>query len=631
MASLFIKRLRYEGQNYFYESPLLSNGLNIILGNNGNGKSTFTYLISYILGNSIPYFKKDNRDPIKEIVNDTDNFVELEIDINDVTYFFKREIGKNFITIKDKENSNISILSIERNGTIYDLSKKTFSDWLLYKLGIDSIEINQFNTTHKINFDDFFRLVYLDQRTESSNIYTEVEGNNFFKKSLLVKKTIFETLIGQYFKDYYDTYFKLKDLHVKSEGIVANIASINRLKEDYKVSFSIENDVDLDEKIKIIQLNLDNYYKKREELKKERNNFEVLSNHLTKIENDLSRLNEEYVKLKNKKKETAIDLINLHKALETANEEIKNISKILYTSERLSLLNTNYCPLCDSESDEIGSKLSRLDSFIYTKIEYDTILKTKIKLLNTIENSINYCESSMIKIDTELKENRKLYEEYKGKFSNLIIENRFNFNTSILNEIEENIYFYSSQLKNLEIISKFNKNLEQENKDLNELEKKISKLMTKYNELEETKEITLSKNLNTFTKIYEDYMKDIYEDISSIHINKEYMPIINNGEYRESSFDIPKRFFYYLSLLKLANAEEINFPNLLIIDTLSNKGLEHDKIIKCYQCLKELSLSTNQIILTSGYDEYDSKFDNYVIERLSNENKLLKRRNFLLL
>lgn len=68
MGCLIIKKLKYEGKEYKFESTDLSQKkLCFILGNNGNGKSTFINLIFYGLGNDVPYFQnKKNKNMQKK-------------------------------------------------------------------------------------------------------------------------------------------------------------------------------------------------------------------------------------------------------------------------------------------------------------------------------------------------------------------------------------------------------------------------------------------------------------------------------------------------------------------------------------------------------------------------------------
>lgn len=78
MATLLIKKVKYIGSNYSYETPELESGLNIIEGENGNGKSTFFNLIYYCLSGTVDEFRSDSREPHNEIVNDKENYVEID-------------------------------------------------------------------------------------------------------------------------------------------------------------------------------------------------------------------------------------------------------------------------------------------------------------------------------------------------------------------------------------------------------------------------------------------------------------------------------------------------------------------------------------------------------------------------
>jgi DNA repair exonuclease SbcCD ATPase subunit len=45
MGSIIINKVKYSGEKYYFESPRLHKGLNIIEGPNGTGKSTFINFI----------------------------------------------------------------------------------------------------------------------------------------------------------------------------------------------------------------------------------------------------------------------------------------------------------------------------------------------------------------------------------------------------------------------------------------------------------------------------------------------------------------------------------------------------------------------------------------------------------
>jgi predicted ATP-binding protein involved in virulence len=85
MGRLAIRRVIYNGEKYSFESPYLNDGLIIMEGINGHGKSTFMNLIYYALGGRVQAFnKKDNESgkKHKEICEDKNNYIELLIEIS---------------------------------------------------------------------------------------------------------------------------------------------------------------------------------------------------------------------------------------------------------------------------------------------------------------------------------------------------------------------------------------------------------------------------------------------------------------------------------------------------------------------------------------------------------------------
>lgn len=99
MNSIFIESIEYIGENYYYKNDKLKKGVNIVLGENKHGKTTFTYLIMYVLGFNIESFKKNCDDKIAEITNDKENYISIKINISNEIYILKRKIGDNVISI----------------------------------------------------------------------------------------------------------------------------------------------------------------------------------------------------------------------------------------------------------------------------------------------------------------------------------------------------------------------------------------------------------------------------------------------------------------------------------------------------------------------------------------------------
>ena len=199
MGNLIIKKIAYNGDKYYFESPEFTTGINIIEGDNGSGKSTLSYFIEYALGGDIQYFSKANKnEKYKEIVNDTNNSIELTVIINNIEYIFQRYINKNDIFIKflDGKINKYSVLRHHCTGEV-------FSDWLLSELNIKRFELSLGASNWYFNFNDVFRLLNYDQDTDPKKIYKAPNSENFVTDSLIIRKSIFETLMGTSSDEYF--------------------------------------------------------------------------------------------------------------------------------------------------------------------------------------------------------------------------------------------------------------------------------------------------------------------------------------------------------------------------------------------------------------------------------------------
>lgn len=143
MGRLAVRRVVYSGEKYSFESPYLNDGLVIMEGVNGHGKSTFMNLIYYGFGGRVQSFNKhdDNvSNKHNEICNDKNNYVELLIEINGKEYELTRYIGDNLIFIVGEDEEVIQTCVYRKQS---DESTIVFSDWILSKLDIDVFDIVQ--------------------------------------------------------------------------------------------------------------------------------------------------------------------------------------------------------------------------------------------------------------------------------------------------------------------------------------------------------------------------------------------------------------------------------------------------------------------------------------------------------
>ncbi|MDT9335067.1 hypothetical protein P3F01_01620 [Clostridium perfringens] len=638
MGRIKIKSLKYEGKKYFYFNDKFKDGKNILLGENGNGKSTFTYLIIYSLGIKVDYFINGKEGVIEEIFSDEDKYVELVININEEEYVLNRKIPSSYISVYDVKRKSYTSYNIARNGDIYEKEKKTFSDWILEKLNIGITEVSQFSTNHKINFDDLFRLMYYDQKTPSGEIIGGfgIKSTDYFKNSSIMKRSIFEILISDYFKEYYNTYYEIKDKLKEKEEIKETKKSIQSLIEGVVRETNLDKIEDIEEVISYNKGEIERLKKIRE--------THINSNYENSIEENnelnIDRINsiqEEISLLTMKKNKLEIDIEEIQEEINKAQyvrknleDDINYLDRILFTSKMYNIINDDTCPFCLEKINEnagkciCGSdKYLDYEKFIYSDVEYLKMMKSKIKGLRTTNYTIESCEEELKEILSKHK-----YIEEKLKYLLMSIkeisaELVSGIDFKSVDMLTEEIMLLKEELIELEVLKSKLDNLDNVNKNIANLENKLDSLRKNLDELEIQKSDIISKNLKIFFDKYYLWITEFYDDKKiNISLDRDYKPVVKF--YREESFSVPKRFFYYLSLLNLSLKKNINYPRFLLIDTLKSAGIDVPRLRNLIPYLNELEGEEYQVIMTCGYEEYDNSLNWNIIDELSDENKLLK-------
>lgn len=106
-----------------------------------------------------------------------------------------------------------------------------------------------------------------------------------------------------------------------------------------------------------------------------------------------------------------------------------------------------------------------------------------------------------------------------------------------------------------------------------------------------------------------------------IKIDDDYMPIIDNGAYREKSATVPIRMMYFFTLLSMAlKYPKIKHPKFLLMDTPEEAGIDDiTENIELFDVALELSKNNKnekvkdyQFILTTGLESCPDTYEKYV-------------------
>mgnify|MGYP000456277391 CR=1 FL=1 len=629
MGKLAIRRVIYNGKKYYFESPPLNDGIVVIEGVNGHGKSTFMSLI---------YNKYDDNTDRKhnEIYYDEDNYVELEIQIDDKTYELTRSIGDNSIFVVDSDKK-VFETCVYRSASNQDTI--VFSDWILGELGIDVFDIIQGTKSFKLNFSDLMRLIYHDQTTEVDKIYKVPDNSNFISDSLEIRKAIFEVLLGEIYNDYYSALgeykLKVKEFE-KTEAIMdsydeflgevlsEDLANVNHIK-----SVITENEEMINKAI--IESDI---------ARNEKNNSTEIFRAIDEQKAILDQVQSENNSLLQAKSATNQSIEKILFLMEEAEKELREIEKIRFVNKKLRLFTPNTCPYCLREVErKKGTCICSCDideeqyeKFFYTDHEYLEILKVKKKAFQSLNSLLDKKNDRMKTISLAIIATEKKASTIRQYIQDLSKDITSDYNSAFIRQLDNRIGELKAQNIELRQAQELAQKRENIVVALNRLRNQVDALKIKVDShLSSAQKDMLTKN-ESFSEIYFELMKEADEFCYTAYIGDDYMPHINRGIYRERSALVPKRLMFFLTMLIISLQKTVNFPKFLLIDTPNKEGIDKENLIKNISLLSKANKvetkpnSSFQMILTTGLGAYPESFKEYVVLTLEGDNFLLKEK-----
>ena len=637
MGRLAIRRVVYSGDKYSFESPYLNDGIVIMEGVNGHGKSTFMNLIYYGLGGRVQAFNKnDDNDSKKhnEIFYDTNNYVELLIEIDDEKYELTRYIGDNLIFVVG-EDEEVRETCVLRNQS--DEHTMVFSDWILGKLNINVFDIVQGTRSFKLNFTDLLRLVYHDQETEVDKVYKEADNSNFLSDSLEIRKAIFEILLGKTYNDYYSTLGQYKLTMKELEKAQAVMDSYDEFLGEV-LDYDLANVIHINSMISENQEMIEKVQIEREIASREQGNSDEIWQLIGQQKKELILNQHKLEEWESAKNLTTQSIDKILYLIDESEKELSEIEKIRLVNKKLKLFTPNTCPYCLREVEREKGKCicgndieeEQYEKFFYTDEEYLDILKVKKKSIQSLEQLLERKRQRLKIIIGHIEKAEQSIEKIRLYIDELTKDIATNYNSAYIRQLDERERELNGIILELKQAKDLAKKRETLASQVIQLRNKVEGLKIRVDSfLNAAREDMLNKKKD-FDEVYFSLMKRADEHCYSAYIGEDYMPHINLGAYRERSAAVPKRLMYFLTMLIESLKNEANFPHFLMIDTPNKEGIDKENLIKNIGLLAEADKYTEemktqyQIILTTGIDTYPEEFKNNVFYKLEGENYLLQ-------
>lgn len=637
MGRLAIRRVVYSGDKYSFESPYLNDGIVIMEGVNGHGKSTFMNLIYYGLGGRVQAFNKnDDNDSKKhnEIFYDTNNYVELLIEIDDEKYELTRYIGDNLIFVVG-EDEEVRETCVLRNQS--DEHTMVFSDWILGKLNINVFDIVQGTRSFKLNFTDLLRLVYHDQETEVDKVYKEADNSNFLSDSLEIRKAIFEILLGKTYNDYYSTLGQYKLTMKELEKAQAVMDSYDEFLGEV-LDYDLANVVHINSMISENQEMIEKVQIEREIASREQGNSDEIWQLIGQQKKELMLNQHKLEEWESAKNLTTQSIDKILYLIDESEKELSEIEKIRLVNKKLKLFTPNTCPYCLREVEREKGKCicgndieeEQYEKFFYTDEEYLDILKVKKKSIQSLEQLLERKSQRLKIIIGHIEKAEQSIEKIRLYIDELTKDIATNYNSSYIRQLDERERELNGIILELKQAKDLAKKRETLASQVIQLRNKVEGLKIRVDSFLNAARKDMLNKKKDFDEVYFSLMKRADEHCYSAYIGEDYMPHINLGAYRERSAAVPKRLMYFLTILIESLKNEANFPQFLMIDTPNKEGIDKENLIKNIGLLAEADKYTEemktqyQIILTTGIDTYPEEFKNNVFYKLEGENYLLQ-------
>lgn len=526
-------------------------GVNLVLGGNGMGKTTFVNLIKYaIIGNyknrydfrrtylekiiqrrqenAATYFS--NRMDSNVITDGKQPFVELTFKIHDAVFHVKRDLQE------------IRILSVEVNGRTIDgeqitqakyekLSETEKQPYLLYKY---EKEVEKYSN---ITFDDL--IVFVNEVLFFGEDHKTIMWNNSSSGSIDVQNELF----NKYFNDpkldegrqealRQAKYFDSLSRH-RSEDMRAIKKVLDKIDEAKKQKHS--NDIplriiELKEKISEASAMLKQLQKEQKER----------VSRIETLENEINLASSRVVETERKKA----------KLEDQRNSQIwETVHPSYYKFERNIRLN-HICPLCNKPSESLASKVdSKPDNCFlcdsplekHTADNLTQIYKDVQATLNSTYNYINEKKREINRLENEVKEGDSRFEAQSVYVRNL---------NSALRELQ---FANSQEIPNGGEIQPFLDEMERLQREKEENQQKSMAESNRATEISNRMVAEVTENVLHFSNIFSSYAE-------------QFLGVECKLTYTKLGDDVTERFYPVIAGITRQNEEELSESQRFFID-----------------------------------------------------------------
>lgn len=620
---MWIDSLKVTGE-YYLEYTF--GATNILLGENGTGKSTFVKLLLYILGVDIPDFI----DEISKYRFCDWVCAEITTKTNNKFRIMRKLPYADMIMVTPYENG------MPNDDDILILNLEDYSNFLLDEEQYSKEKIGYGNGQQaSFRYRFILRTAVVDQTTPHGKILASLggSGNDYISNQGLINKAIIEEILKRNNSEEKRIRLELKSKEKERTSLRAKESLYKELLNEYSNA-----DEKYPKRIDAVDKEMNQILQEKDNLSTQQYRTLVKLEHISdkNTEKEIVALRAELNKLKEKQTKAKLEMLDIEDVLKKLHAELKDLKSNIAATTILKDIPVTICPVCLSELNEMEiesglchnckehSKEDILEKVaIYKKMVEDSIKEAK----SLIEQN----DVLLKDVNDEIREKTKKLNVLQEKYLNKLEEIKEPLEC-LIQEIKDKIDVVTGRYYRL---SELRKNLVEKNRLTSEKDRLTEEIKILREELEEASKKS-SNDILIFEKwkiLYEDIFKEIFSQTCSVSISSEdYMPIINDNTMNRISSESMKlvaRLSYVLSLYKLQSYLEndiVNSVGLVMFDSPKDKDLDNDKYRKFLKIVADNS--EGQVFLTGSVMEreiYEEAFDKgCFFNFLTEDDRLLK-------
>ncbi|WP_404474323.1 AAA family ATPase [Vreelandella venusta] len=611
-SNLLVSRFAVNKSGFFVYNQKFHNGVNIIRGVNGTGKSTVVDLMSYALGAVLTEWTKEQL---------SCDWVIVEVVLNGNIFCLRRDITESGQAKMDIfEGKFEDALNSVAAWTQYSMRRSnerhSFSQQIFELLGMPR---HKTDDSKNLTLHQILRLMYVDQLSATTKLLKEdKEWDN-----ATFRRAIGDYLLGIDDLEAHNLRQDLLSENKKFERLNGELNAIYRL---FGNEVSQINEQALNNEISELELKVGYLKKRKREVLHDYSGEEdkLVAEKALTLQVEIEELFERKKKLESDKYEVSIELTDTELFVISLNERKMALEQSRVAFSSLGEIQFKYCPAClepvldQGRSSCCLCKTEARDgerdvAYVQMLNELNFQLRESNDLINEFREEMDSIASQLPRITRRIEEARFEYQELKVSV---------NAKDAIISEISSEMGFCKSQMialedrrENVNKVESMRNTKEKINKSILNIKDKLDAINAqqadRYNLVYDSIEATAG-NLLSQDGGYEPSFDNVEE--VSFDFSKDKMFVNGRSKFSASSMVIMKNSIRLAIFLHAVEDKYARLPNFMIMDNIEDKGMvdershnfQHLIISECKKLKKNY-----QLIFTTSMiapDLNDTKF-----------------------